>query len=1021
MPGLFFEVQPPSLSDPLPRMDVAGFVGFAASGPLDLPVAVDDVEELKAVFGTDAPLAWDPGRGEIVNGLLLPAVGSFFRNGGRRCWVVRVAGPGAVTNRFPVPALALCLPAAAPAERFAPAQLDASSPGSWSDAMQVACALETEPFAVDGVAIDGDRLAVRASGSVRLAAGDLVRWTDRASGEWAVLRVDAVDGTSASGADLVSAAPAAAGDVAACTSARWATGPELASAAIAVGSPDDGLDAPGIVLSLPAPGAPAPGALLQLLGPGGADPSLWLRVTEVRPHPEDSQRTLVQGPIVRLRLGAPPPVWLSSASRAERLTFDLRLDDGQGPSVEVADLGFAPGHARFWGALESDAERFGDTGSEDLALTVYDDFRDEGLRRHLRVARPAEGWRELDRTRSPGAAPDPGWERAFSFPIEMAFVSDEALGTQAPPADAPERDGLATLDVGAFLDRALVSVRTNQLLSQAGYVRYQSPRPRALTGLHALLHIDEITLLAVPDAVQLAWVREPAAALPDNSTPPLSPPDAVGDEEPPLAPHFLETPIAGGDGSYLLRWAPDAPEDADAFARVQRATTADFADAAELFWGSGTSVAVAGQGPGIFFHRVRLERAGQVSDWSAQVVVTIDFADCAITVLLAPHFLGVPDPGEGDSFTLSWDIDQAPPATAVFVVQEANRSDFSDSREVFRGNGRSAAFYGRLPGAYQFRVRVEDGAQQSPWSAPITVLVEPARGGLVRLPPTPPAPFDDGLPTRLGAIHRAMLRFCAARGDVLAVLGLPEHFREDDALAYLRQLEDGQDAERAGVPPLYSDERRTLSFGAVYHPWPIGRLTPEQPLVRQPPDGAVTGMIARRALQRGAWVAPANQPLDGVLALTPALDPRRRVDLFDAQINSLAQLPQGFVALSCDTRSPDADLRPLSVRRLLSLLRRAAQQRGNDYVFEPNDPAFRRMVERGFEDLLGLLYARGAFAGSTAAASFQVDTGDALNSAASVDAGRFVVELKVAPSLPLEFLTVRLVQNGEGSVVSEVA
>jgi hypothetical protein len=36
-----------------------------------------------------------------------------------------------------------------------------------------------------------------------------------------------------------------------------------------------------------------------------------------------------------------------------------------------------------------------------------------------------------------------------------------------------------------------------------------------------------------------------------------------------------------------------------------------------------------------------------------------------------------------------------------------------------------------------------------------------------------------------------------------------------------------------------------------------------------------------------------------------------------------------------------------------------------------------------------------------------------------VENGRFIMDVKVAPSLPMEFLTVRLVQSGDRSIVSE--
>jgi hypothetical protein len=42
-----------------------------------------------------------------------------------------------------------------------------------------------------------------------------------------------------------------------------------------------------------------------------------------------------------------------------------------------------------------------------------------------------------------------------------------------------------------------------------------------------------------------------------------------------------------------------------------------------------------------------------------------------------------------------------------------------------------------------------------------------------------------------------------------------------------------------------------------------------------------------------------------------------------------------------------------------------------------------------------------------------------VNTPRSVDQGRFIVELRVAPSLPMTFLTVRLVQSGDRLLVLE--
>jgi phage tail sheath protein FI len=133
-------------------------------------------------------------------------------------------------------------------------------------------------------------------------------------------------------------------------------------------------------------------------------------------------------------------------------------------------------------------------------------------------------------------------------------------------------------------------------------------------------------------------------------------------------------------------------------------------------------------------------------------------------------------------------------------------------------------------------------------------------------------------------------------------------------------------------------------------------------------------------------------------------------------VNAVRREPEGFLWLAADTLSDDEDVRPIGVRRLLQVLRRAAILHGNVYAFEPNTNALRRTVQRAFERLLSRMFELGAFAGATASDAYRVETGSPPNTAKSVDAGRLIVELKVAPSRPLTFLTVRLVRTGEGSL-----
>ncbi len=106
------------------RTDVAGFVGIAERGPLDVPVPVESWRQFEAHFG-----------GFTGAGFLAYTVRAFFENGGRRCWVVRVASKqeagGARAASVLVP-----LPHPDPDETGAWC-IAASSPGIWGDALSV--------------------------------------------------------------------------------------------------------------------------------------------------------------------------------------------------------------------------------------------------------------------------------------------------------------------------------------------------------------------------------------------------------------------------------------------------------------------------------------------------------------------------------------------------------------------------------------------------------------------------------------------------------------------------------------------------------------------------------------------------------------------------------------------------------------------------------------------------------------------------------------------------------------------
>jgi uncharacterized protein len=116
-PGVYYERLDAGVP-PVPalRTDIAAFVGIAARGPLDKPVPVQSWRQFRAYFGDFTPL-----------GYLAYAVRAFYENGGRRCWVVRVA------SRDPLVGASAATASLSAAGGGPIWVVEASSPGVWGD------------------------------------------------------------------------------------------------------------------------------------------------------------------------------------------------------------------------------------------------------------------------------------------------------------------------------------------------------------------------------------------------------------------------------------------------------------------------------------------------------------------------------------------------------------------------------------------------------------------------------------------------------------------------------------------------------------------------------------------------------------------------------------------------------------------------------------------------------------------------------------------------------------------------
>lgn len=958
LPGIRFEPEPPPPTPLLPRMDIAVFVGFAARGPLDTPVPVEDLARFTEVFGEDLPLAWDAERGETVTAQLRPAVHAFFRNGGRRCWIVRVAGPNAAAAEFPVPGLLGCRPGRGPERRWdaevAPAKLWASSKGPWAQRDTVAASLATRSMTIVerptietvGDASDGHaRIALPLLATLDdVLVGDVLRLSlvqDRV----VFLAVDAVDrdgdtrivarGERSAWFRAVAPSPGSEAMVGyiddrgrARAAHGWVAEASSAdSAASSDGSPgDDEAASVGASRSLK--------LSIDIEAAGGEwpAPGSWVRISMGRRRwwlVVETTSTVVEraGGPERVRVTGPVLHRTWPTARASSRTFGsswqskrVPLLDGVPGSVERLrltiwsgvdgesgerreDLGLAAGHPRFLGDLPTDERVFGhepwrpwEPASERAALA-------------------AERFR---------VAGDPG--AAFYIPFALAAVPRWSAGPVDRGRAALELADLGELRSDIFLDPDLAELRASRLAAEADFIRYESQRPRPLRGIHAAMDVEEASLIAVPDASQPRWARQHVAA-------------------------------------------PGAP-------------------------------ALPAPSP----------------------VPATTFDDCEIGPLDVPMLAVMRDPGAIRAYTLVW----SPVEHATAYLLEETREPESWRPPTVREIETTRYHVGRsVPGTYRYRVRAVAPGVESPWSMPASVAIEGQ----------PLYRVDDRADRSLATqIHLALLKMCAARGDMFALLTLPAGVDSTSVVDHVADLRSGitdqSPAQLRGRLSGDVDPMSVLSYGALFHPWVLeaddaavsrrptagadgSRSVALAPARPRPADGAVMGVFAQRAAVRGPWVAPANVRLRDVVGLVRPVVDEDQGRLFEAQVDVVRDTPAGFLTLAADTLSLDSTFRPLNVRRLLALLRRLATLHGTDYVFEPNSGAFRRRIQRGFEALLALLFERGAFAGARADDAFRVDVDDPPNSGPSLDAGRLIVDLKVAPSVPLEFLTVRLVRSGD--------
>ena len=260
------------------------------------------------------------------------------------------------------------------------------------------------------------------------------------------------------------------------------------------------------------------------------------------------------------------------------------------------------------------------------------------------------------------------------------------------------------------------------------------------------------------------------------------------------------------------------------------------------------------------------------------------------------------------------------------------------------------------------------------------------------------------------AAQQQLIDYCEASHNKMAILDTPPGLNATRALEWRARL------------------ARDSAFAALYYP----NVVVSNPLARPgatngelyltvPTAGHVAGVWARTDGARGVWKAPANEAVRGITRLENDVTNGEQDLLNPEGVNCIRSFGSyGTKIWGARTLAKtDPSWRYINVRRLFNYVEESIQRGTQWAVFEPNDFDLWQRVKRNITSFLRGLWMQGALVGTTPEQAFYVLCDSSNNPASSVDEGKLIVEIGIAPVKPAEFVIFRISQWQGGGAASE--
>ena len=209
-------------------------------------------------------------------------------------------------------------------------------------------------------------------------------------------------------------------------------------------------------------------------------------------------------------------------------------------------------------------------------------------------------------------------------------------------------------------------------------------------------------------------------------------------------------------------------------------------------------------------------------------------------------------------------------------------------------------------------------------------------------------------------------------------------------------------------------------FAALYYPQLIITHPTGNGTLKIPPSGHVMGVYARTDDLKGVHKAPANESIRNAVGVETAITDDDHGPLNEKSINVIRAFPgRGVLVWGARTISTSTQWRYINVRRLMLFIEESIQEGTQFAVFEPNNTELWQRLKRAVGEFLERVWKSGALLGDKAEQAFRVRIDDELNPPATIALGQLVIEVRVAPTTPAEFIVFQIIQEPGRKIVTE--